>query len=174
MLNDPCLPDVPAETPVEGWEVLARFRSAKAMDDAIEQLKVHGFDRGDLGVPEVDPPPERATSEAGSLAADTASGAQQSRVVHVALAGAIAAMIGALIAATQRAGIAGIAGAAIGAGIVVGILAELIVRAFDNAAHRRRENTAAQGKLVLSVRTPSPEKREHACEVLRQAGGEIL
>ncbi|MEO8715607.1 MAG: hypothetical protein ABI369_11395 [Acetobacteraceae bacterium] len=156
------------------WEVLARFRSTEAMDRAIEKLKVSGFERGDLGLPEVDPPPERATDEAGSMAADTGTGAQQSRIFYSTVAGAIAAMIGALIAATQRGGIAAIAGAAIGAGIVVAIVAELVVRAFGNAAQKRREVTAAHGKLVLSVRTGSADRRERACTVLREAGGELL
>jgi len=156
------------------WEVLARFRSTDALDHAIQTLKISGFDRGDLGLPEVNPPVERATPEAGSAAAETGTGAQQSRVFHSAVAAAIAAMIGALIAAAKGGGIAAIAGAAIGAAIVVGIIAELIVRAFGNATQRRRDRSAAQGKLVLAVRTGSAERRERASVVLREAGGELL
>lgn len=156
------------------WEVLARFRSPEAMDQAIERLKVGGFERGDLGLPEIDPPPERATAEAGSLPADSGSGTQQYRVFYSAVFGAVAAMIGALIAATQRGGMAAIGGAAVGAGLIVGIVVELIVRSRGRATQRQREQAASRGKLVLSVRTGSAERRERACTILRDAGGELL
>ncbi len=102
-------------------EVLARFRSAEAMDRAIEKLKVSGFDRGSLGVPEIDPPPSRATPEAGSADIATPIGMQQRRMFYTAVPGAIAVMIGALIAASQGWGMAGIGGLAVGLGIIVTI-----------------------------------------------------
>lgn len=156
------------------WEVLARFRTTEAMDRAVKTLEASGFDHGSLGMPEVNPPGERATPEAGSQEVATDTGEQQSRIVHSAVGGAIAAMIGALIAATQRGGMAAIGGAAIGAGLVVAIVIQLIVRAIDNAGQRRREVTAASGKLVLAVRTDSAERKERASAVLHEAGGELL
>lgn len=156
------------------WEVLARFRSPEAMDRAIDKLKSSGFDHGSLGLPEVDPPASRNTLEAGSQEIATDTGAQQRRVLSVSVLGAIAAMIGALIAATKGASVAAIAGAAIGAGIVVAIVVELIGRAIRRTALRRRADTAAQGKLVLAVRTDSAERRERARAVLRETGGELL
>lgn len=155
-------------------EVLARFRSPEAMDRAIEQLKVNGFDRGSLGVPELDPPASRATPEAGSAAIATPSGLQQRRVFYSSVLGAFAAMIGALIAAAVGWGMGGIAGLAIGLGIVVAIAAELISRAIDNSNLQTERHKAASGRLVLAVRTRSSESQERARAVLRDTGGEVL
>lgn len=155
-------------------EVLARFRSPEAMDRAIEQLKVNGFDRGSLGVPEIDPPASRATPEAGSAAIATPSSLQQRRVFYSSVLGAFAAMIGALIAAAVGWGMGGIAGLAIGLGIVVAVAAEFISRAIDSSTLQTERRRAASGRLVLAVRTRSPESEERASAVLREAGGELL
>lgn len=164
----------PVADPVVEWEVLARFRSPAAMNEAIKHLEVSGFGRESIGLPEIDPPPERATPEVGSQAADTGADVQQSRVFYAAVGGAVAAMIGALVAAVSGGGMGAIAGAAIGAGIVVGGIAHLISRAFSNATQRRREDQAAHGKLMLAVRTDSAERHERASAVLRENGGEVL
>ena len=155
-------------------EVLARFRSPEAMDRAIERLKVNGFDRGSLGVPEIDPPPSRATPEAGSAAIATPVSLQQRRIFYTAGPAAFAVMIGALIAAAHHWGMGGVAGLGVGLGIIVLVLAELICRAFDRAALQRERRRAAEGRLVLAVRALTPEMQERATVVLRDAGGEIL
>lgn len=161
--------------PIEpSGEVLARFRSPEAMDRAIERLKVNGFDRGSLGEPEIDPPASRATPEAGSSEIATPVSMQQRRVLHTAVAGAIAVMVGALIAATHQWGMAGVGGTAVGLGIIVVIITELICRVRDRATLQRERRRAAEGRLVLAVRTLTPELQERATVVLRDAGGEIL
>lgn len=169
----PVVIDAP-DPPDPAGEVLARFRSPEAMDRAIERLKVSGFDRGSLGVPEIDPPASRATPEADSAAIATSSGMQQRRVFYTSVLGAFAAMIGALIAAAEGWGMGGIGGLAIGLGIVVAIVAELVSRAMDKSTLRTERRRAASGKLVLAVRTRSPESQERATTVLRDSGGEVL
>lgn len=165
---------VVADVTKPAGEVLARFRSPEAMDRAIERLKVSGFDRGSLGMPEIDPPASRATPEAGSAAIATPSSRQQRRVFYASVLGAFAAMIGALIAAAVGWGMGGIAGLAIGLGIVVAVVAELISRAIDNSTQQTERHKAVEGKLVLAVRTPSPESHERATSLLRDSGGEVL
>ena len=155
-------------------EVLARFRSPEAMERAIERLKVNGFDRGTLGVPEIDPPVSRATPEAGSAAIATTAGMQQRRVFYTSVLGACAALIGALIGAEEGWGFGGIVGLAVGLGVVVAIVVELISRAADKSTLRAERRRAASGKLILAVRTRSPESQERATAVLRDAGGEVL
>ncbi len=167
--------DEPAAAPApETWEVLARFRSSEALDHAIMALEAGGFGRGDLGLPEMDAPVERATPEAGSKAADTEVENQQSRVAHSAIGGSVAAMIAATAVAATGGVAAAVAGAALGAGAAAVGLSHLLSHALSHSERATRERLAAEGRLVLAVRTASPEKREHACEVLRQTGGELL
>jgi len=156
------------------WEVLARFRSPEELERAIDKLKVSGFDRGSLGMPELNPPAERATDEAGSKPIATQTGAQQKRVFYSSILGAIAALIVALIVAARGGGTAAIAIAAVIAGIVVAAVAHFVGRGFSNAAWRGQERQAAHGTLVLAVRTDSPERRTRATEVLRGVGAELL
>ena len=47
------------------------------LNTAIKALEDSGFDRADLSLPEIDPPAERATPEAGTAEADTDVEAQQ-------------------------------------------------------------------------------------------------
>lgn len=173
MENDSRLPEAaPDET--QAWEVLARFRSSEALDHAILQLEASGFDREDLGLPEINPPVERATPEAGSKAADSDVDEQQSRLVHSGVGGAVGAMAAATAVAATGGMAAAVAGAALGVGAATAGVAHLLSRALSHSDRQTREKLAAEGRLVLAVRTPSPEKREHACEVLRQTGGELL
>lgn len=173
MDNVTAAPVAGAETP-GAWEVLARFRSPEELDRAIDKLKASGFDRGNLGLPEINPPAERATPEAGSKPIATQSGAQQKRVFYASILGAIAAMIAAAIVAARGGETIAIAFAAVIAGVVVAVVVHFIGRGFSNAAWRGQERQAASGKLVLAVRTDSAEKRTRATEVLRATGAELL
>ena len=71
-------------------EVRATFASAEAMQNAADQLALHGFDRADLSLPNVDAPPENATPEAGASPADTEEDARQARTVHTSIGASIA------------------------------------------------------------------------------------
>ncbi len=75
--------------------VFALMPTSAVLNEAIEQLETAGFDRADLSLPEIVPPPERATPEAGAKEPDTGVEAQQSRVMHSGLGGAIGAMMAA-------------------------------------------------------------------------------
>lgn len=178
MENDARVADAASQKPQaeapQAWEVLARFRSTETLDHAILQLEAGGFDRADLGLPEIDPPPERATPEAGSKAADTDVDEQQSRIVHAGVGGAIGAMAAATAVAATGGVAAAVAGVALGAGAATAGVAHLLSRALSHSDRQTREQLASEGRLVLAVRTPTPEKREQACQVLRQTGGELL
>jgi hypothetical protein len=81
-------------------EVRATFATPDLMQNAITQLEMSGFDRADLSLPEVNPPEEFATPEAGARPADTEEDARQARTLQTSAAAAIAAMAagGAVIA----------------------------------------------------------------------------
>ena len=159
-----------APTDAGAAAVFALMPSGETLDTAVKQLETAGFDRADLSLPEIDPPPERATPEAGAKPADTDVDVQQSRLVHSGVGGAFAAMMAATATAATGGAAAVVAGAAIGAGVAVGAAAHAISSAFSDEEQRDRDQKAAAGKLVLSVRAAAPERQARAVEILRAAG----
>lgn len=153
-------------------EVRARFSSAEAMHTAIERLEASGFDRADLSLPELHPPPERSTPESGAKPADTEEDARQARTMHVSTAAAIAGMAAAgAVIGTGGAVAPAVAAAVLGGGAVGGATFA-ISSAVNSSEQREREQRAAEGTLVLSVRTPDEAKRTEAQAILRAAGAE--
>ena len=168
---------------VKHWDVLAGtsapavfalLPTSAVLNEAIKQLETAGFDRADLSLPEIDPPPERATPEAGAKEPDTGVEAQQSRLLHSGVGGAIGAMMAATATAATGGAAAAIAGAAIGGGLVVGGIAHVISRGASEEEQEDRDRKAAAGKLVLSVRAPTAERQARAAEVLRAVGATRL
>lgn len=154
--------------------LLARFRNSDALDRALNMLETAGFDREDLGLPDVDVAPELRTPELGSKAPETAVDAQQSRVFHASVGGSFAAMMAATaVAATGGVAIA-VAGAAVGVGAAVAGLAHLTSKALSHSEQQDRDRKAGEGTLLLAVRTASDERRVRATDILRQAGAEVL
>jgi hypothetical protein len=151
-------------------EVRARFSSTEAMHAAIEKLEASGFDRADLSLPELHPPRERSTPESGAKPADTEEDARQTRTMHVSTAAAIAglAAAGAVIGTGGAVGPA-VAAAVLGGGAVGGATFA-ISSAVNSGEQRAREQAAAAGTLVLSVRAPDEAKRTAAQSILRAAG----
>ena len=161
-------PEVPAGTIAPA--VFALMPTSAVLNEAIKQLETAGFDRADLSLPEIDPPPEHATPEAGAKEPDTGIEAQQSRLVHSGVGGAIGAMMAGVATAATGGAAAAIAGAAIGGGLLVGGVAHVISRGVSEEEQEDRDRKAAAGKLVLSVRTPTAERQARATAVLRAVG----
>jgi hypothetical protein len=129
-----------------------------------------GFDRADLSLPEVNPPAEFATPEAGARPADTEEDVRQARTLHSSAAAAIAAMAaGGAVIATGGAVAPAIAAAVAGGGLF-GTAAYAISSATDSEEQNDRARKAATGTLVLSVRTPTEAKQGDAEAILRSAG----
>lgn len=155
-------------------EVRAVFRSPEAMQDAVSQLEVSGFDRADLSLPEVAPPAARATPESGAKEVDTEEDARQARTLHTSGAAAAVGMAAAgVIIATGGAAAPAIAAAVVGGGLAGGA-AYALSSASNQSEQEDRELKAAAGILVLSVRAPTREKREEAETILRAAGATDL
>jgi hypothetical protein len=151
-------------------EVRATFTTPDLLQNAISQLEMSGFDRADLSLPEVNPPAEFATPEAGARPADTEEDARQTRTLHTSAAAAVAAMaVGGVVIATGGAVAPAIAAAVAGGG-VVGTAAYAISSATNSEEQDDRARRAASGALVLSVRTPTKAKQDDAEAILRSAG----
>jgi hypothetical protein len=163
---------VTSSAPIIGeiHEVRASFATPDLMQNAITQLEMSGFDRADLSLPEVNPPEEFATPEAGARPADTEEDARQARTLQTSAAAAIAAMAaGGAVIATGGAVAPAIAAAVVGGGMF-GTAAYAISSATNSEEQEDRERKAATGTLVLSVRTPNEAKRGDAEVILRSSG----
>jgi hypothetical protein len=152
-------------------EVRARFGDPAAMQAAVAQLEMSGFDRADLSLPEASPRPEVDTPESGARPVDTEEDARQARTLRTSGAASLAGMAAAgVVIASGGAAAPAVAAAVAGAGLAGGL-----AYGFSSAASQdeqaEREQQAASGSLILSVRAPSAEKRAEAEAILRKAGG---
>lgn len=155
-------------------EVRARFADPNALQDAVGQLEISGFDRADLSLPEILPPAERATPEAGAKPADTDEDARQARTLHASGAAAVVALAAAgVVIGTGGAAVPAVAAAVIGGGLAGGA-AYAVSSAANDGEQEDRERKAAMGTLILSVRAMSVEKRAEAEAILRAAGATAL
>ncbi len=151
-------------------EVQGIFPSDAAMQKAIGELTLAGFDRADFSLPTTRPATADATPNAGAANPMTDTDVRQARTMGTSMAGTIGAFAaaGATIATGGAAGLAIAAAAAIGAG------SALAANAAGNAAGAAQSGTrdaaAAAGELVLSVHAATPEKREAAERIMRAAG----
>lgn len=151
--------------------VFGLFPTSASLDAAIKKLETSGFDRADLSLPEIDPPPDRDTPELSAEPADTDTDAQQARVVQSTTGGAFAAMIAATAAAAATGGaMVAVAGAAVGAGLVVGAAVNAISNYTSSEEQLERDRRAAAGRLVMSVRAPDVERHMRAIDILRATG----
>ena len=155
-------------------EVRAVFSDAARMQAAIGRLEISGFNRADLSLPEVDPPPERRTPESGAKAADTEDDARQARTLHTSTAASAAAMAAAGVTVATGGAMLPVVAAAVAAGAVIGGATYSISKVVSSGEQRDRDAKAASGTLVLSVRAPTNDMRTRAESILRAAGGHDL
>jgi hypothetical protein len=151
-------------------EVRGVFGSDAALRAAIDALTGSGFDRADLSLPSTDPEPAKATPEQGAANPTTDADARQQRTLHASMAGSVGALAAAGVTIATGGAAAAAAAAALAAGLGAGVLAEGAATASNAAEHAAHEREAAAGRLVLSVRITSPERRERAQRVLEGAG----
>jgi hypothetical protein len=165
----------PAGTPQAGapggtiHEVRGIFPSDAALQEAIAQLTLAGFDRADLSLPHATPWPEDATPEQGADEPTTEVDAQQARTLHTSGAAAVGALLAAGVTVATGGVAAAAAGAAVGAGAAAGAVAAALSRGDDSSQHEKREKAAAAGELILSVRTPNAAKEGEAEAIMRAA-----
>lgn len=164
-------------------ETVALFDSRQEMIDAVEALRVSGFDRSKISMLANDDEVERLLSEnrdTADLADDPTvprgappdpASIDEARAAAigipayvgiVAASGAVIASGGTLAALAAAASGTGAAGAAIGA---------LLSHRIDKAQARHVEKQLAGGGLLLWVHTPDAESRGSAREILEDNGG---
>lgn len=152
------------------FEVQGLYATDAAMQEAVAQLTLAGFDRAELSLPIAQLDPAHATAETSAEVPTTLIDVQQTRTMATSMAGTIGAFAaaGAIIATGGAAAVAIAGAAAIGGGA-----AALVHTVGDGIAaneQHRLDDRAAAGELVLSVRTFTADKRDIAMRVLRDCG----
>jgi hypothetical protein len=147
----------------------ASFAQSDAMQKAIDDLEMSGFNRADISViqggdPTV-PIPEGGDLEAPYNEED----ARQARTLQASGAASVAALAAAGVTIATG-GLAAIAiGAAVVAGAAAGGATHVLSTAANSAEQEGREAHAAQGLLTLSVQVPTPDKQAKAEAILHAA-----
>lgn len=146
------------------------FSDPDAMQHAVERLETSGFDRADLSLPEANPPRERATPKSGAKPVEDEADARQARTLHTSGAAAVAGMAAAgAVIATGGAAAPAVAAAIVGGGLA-GAAVHGLSRVSNAGEQADREQKAAMGALILSVRAPTAEKRGEAAAILSSSG----
>lgn len=151
-------------------EVQAHFLNDTALQGALGLLTLAGFDRAALSLPqEHQAAPGNTPDEGAATPVDQIDKAQLRTMgtSMAAYAGAVVAA-GATLATGGAAGLALAAAAAVGAGGA--LAANTAGRAADEFHTDARNELGAEGKLILAVRTTTPEQIEQATAAMHQSG----
>lgn len=151
-------------------EVQGVFPDDAAMQGALSQLTLAGYDRADFSLPEEQPADQPATpNESADPATDDAD-RRQLRTMGASMAGyaGAVAVAGATLATGGAAGLAAAAAAAVGIG--TGAAASSAGQAADAAQVEARNQRGREGRLILAVRTTTPEQADQVIGLMRQAG----
>ncbi|MBN8875340.1 MAG: hypothetical protein J0H67_21080 [Rhodospirillales bacterium] len=152
-------------------QVRAHFHDSDRLQAAVTQLGMAGFDRADMSLPN-HPADGEATPETAARPVNTEEDARQQRALHAGMAASAAGMAAAgVVVATGGAALPALA-AAVAAGGAAGGGMAAITSAVTGSEQTTRDADAGRGMLELAVRAPTPEKRDHAEKILRDAGGE--
>ncbi len=151
-------------------ELRATFADSARMQHAVDKLLLSGFDRADLSLPSRRHSLDETAPESASKPVSTESDARQARTLGTSTAATVAA----LAAAGATIATGGAAAPAIAAAVVAGGAAGGVTFAATGAAagseQATRNTQAADGDLVLSVRTPTAAKQTEATAILRASG----
>ncbi len=151
-------------------EVQGVFPDDATMQGALSQLTLAGYDRADFSLPEEQPADELATPNESAEPPTDDADKRQLRTMGTSMAGyagAVAAA-GATLATGGAAGLAVAAAAAIGAG--AGATANAAGQAADNAQVEARNQGGREGRLILAVRTTTPDQVNQVTGLMQQAG----
>ncbi len=151
-------------------EVQGVFPDDATMQGALSQLTLAGYDRADFSLPEEQPADELATPNESAEPATDDADKRQLRTMGTSMAGyaGAVAVAGATLATGGAAGLAVAAAAAVGIG--TGAAANAAGQAADNAQVAVRNQRGREGRLVLAVRTTTPEQASQVTGLMQQAG----
>lgn len=151
-------------------EVQGVFPDDATMQGALSQLTLAGYDRADFSLPEEQPAGQTLTPNENADPATDDADRRQVRTMGTSMAGyaGAVAVAGATLATGGAAGLAVAAAAAVGIG--TGAAASSAGLAADAAQVEERNRRGREGRLILAVRTTSPEQANQVIDLMKQAG----
>lgn len=151
-------------------EVQGVFPGDDALQAALSELTLAGYDRADFSLPEDQPAGEAVTPNESAAAPTDDNDKRQLRTMGTSMAGYVGAVAvaGATLATGGAAGLAAAAAAAVGAG-TAGV-ANAAGRAADNAQVEERNRRGQEGRLILAVRVRTPEQTDQVTKLMQAAG----
>lgn len=151
-------------------EVQGVFPDDATMQDALSQLTLAGYDRADFSLPEEQDANGVATPNESAEPATDDADKRQLRTMGTSMAGyaGAVAVAGATLATGGAAGLAVAAAAAVGIG--TGAATNAAGQAADNAQVEARNQRGREGRLILAVRTTTPEQASQVASLMQQAG----
>jgi hypothetical protein len=152
------------------YEVQGVFPSDAALQKAIGELTLEGFDRADFSLPNPTPAPGDATPDQSAENPTTDVDVRQVRTMGASMGGfaGAAAAAGVTLATGGTAALAVGAAAAIGLG--AGALAEAGGQTVDAIQSSNRDEKAKQGALILAVRITDNGKSDIVQKIMHDAG----
>ncbi len=158
----------PRQTLAVAREVRAILPTQTALDEAMDALRLRGFDRADLSLPQA--AGAASTTQAGASNTTTEIDRQQARTLGGSTAGVVAALGGAVITVATGGAAAVAVGVAAAAGLAAGGATHAALAGGGEDIKTNRDSAADKGELVLAVAIRDPEREQAAHEVLAQAG----
>ncbi len=151
-------------------EVQGVFPDDATMQEALSQLTLVGYDRADFSLPEDQPADEVVTPNEDAAAPTDDADKRQLRTMGTSMAGyaGAVAVAGATLATGGAVGLAVAAAAAVGLGS--GVAANSAGQAADAAQVEERNRRGREGRLILAVRTTTPDQVNQVRNLMQQAG----
>lgn len=151
-------------------EVQGVFPDDTTMQDALSQLTLAGYDRADFSLPEDQPAGAVVTPNEDAGPPTDDADKRQLRTMGTSMAGyaGAVAVAGATIATGGAAALAVAAAAAVGIG--TGVAANSAGQAADAAQVEERNRRGREGRLILAVRTTTPDQVNQVKKLMQQAG----
>lgn len=151
-------------------EVQGAFPSDAALQDAVSELTLVGYDRADFSLPEDQPANEVVTPNESAGSPTDEEDKRQLRTMGTSMAGYVGAVAvaGATLATGGAAGLAVAAAAVVGAGTAAA--ANAAGQAANNAQVNERNRRGQEGRLILAVRVRSTEQAEQVTALMQKTG----
>ena len=169
-MSEDITPSAPTRLAGQAREIQAIFGDQARFDEAMDNLRMSGFDRAALSVPDATPHPAQATPEGAASNPDTPVDRQQLRTLAGSTAGVTAAMIGAGVTVATGGAAALAAGVAVAAGALVGGATHAATAAGTGTEAAVRDEKAERGTLVLAVLVRNDDEAARATETLHASG----
>jgi hypothetical protein len=147
-------------------EVAGSFPSDAALEEAVSQLTLAGFDRADLSMPTRD----GKTPETAAVPVTSDVDRRQARTMATSMAAAAGAMAAAGVTVATGGAAAPVLLAAVAGGGVAAAASNAVGQGAEGLTQESHRAAAEHGQLILTVRVRDEAQRARAISVMQAAG----